>query len=104
MVRFEIELDVLEGRLAVRDMPEAWNAKYDSYLGIRPETDSDGCLQDVHWSMGSIGYFPTYSMGNLLSYQIWAALPATCPMCRGPLAYGQATAVRIERGEAMAQS
>ena len=55
-------------------MPEAWNAKYEEYLGIRPPTDSEGCLQDVHWSQGSIGYFPTYSMGNLLSYQIWNAL------------------------------
>lgn len=74
MVRFEIECDVLEGKLAVRDMPGAWNAKYEKYLGVRPETDSEGCLQDVHWSMGAIGYFPTYSMGNLLSYQIWKRL------------------------------
>jgi carboxypeptidase Taq len=74
MVRFEIECDVLTGALAVKDMPEAWNAKYEEYLGVRPPTDSEGCLQDVHWSMGSIGYFPTYSMGNILSYQIWNAL------------------------------
>jgi len=74
MTRFEIESDILDGRLAVKDLPEAWNAKYQAYLGITPETDSVGCLQDVHWSMGSIGYFPTYSMGNLLSYQIWAKL------------------------------
>lgn len=76
LVRFEIECDVLTGALAVKDMPEAWNAKYEEYLGIRPVTDSVGCLQDVHWSMGSIGYFPTYSMGNLLSYQIWNKLEA----------------------------
>jgi carboxypeptidase Taq len=74
MVRFEIESEVLTGALKVKDMPEAWNAKYEQYLGIRPSTDSEGCLQDVHWSMGSIGYFPTYSMGNILSYQIWNAL------------------------------
>jgi carboxypeptidase Taq len=74
LVRFELECDILTGKLAVKDLPEAWNAKYEEYLGIRPSTDSEGCLQDVHWSMGSIGYFPTYSMGNLLSYQIWAAL------------------------------
>ena len=74
MVRFEIECDVLSEKLAIKDMPEAWNAKYEQYLGIRPSTDSEGCLQDVHWSMGSIGYFPTYSMGNILSYQIWNAL------------------------------
>jgi carboxypeptidase Taq len=79
LVRFEIESEILKGQLAVKDMPEAWNAKYTEYLGITPKNDSEGCLQDVHWSMGSIGYFPTYSMGNLLSYQIWAALKKDIP-------------------------
>lgn len=74
LIRFEIECDMLTGALAVKDLPEAWNAKYKEYLGVTPETDTVGCLQDVHWSGGSIGYFPTYSMGNLLSYQIWNAL------------------------------
>lgn len=74
LVRFEIECDVLTGKLAVKDMPAAWNAKYQEYLGVTPRSDSEGCLQDVHWSMGSIGYFPTYSMGNLLSYQFWTCL------------------------------
>jgi carboxypeptidase Taq len=74
LTRFEIECDLLTEKLAIRDLPEAWNAKYQEYLGITPKTDSEGCLQDVHWSMGSIGYFPTYSMGNLLSYQIWETL------------------------------
>ncbi len=74
LVRFEIECDVLTGALAVKDMPEAWNAKYKEYLGIDVPNDANGCLQDVHWSMGSIGYFPTYSMGNLLSYQFWTVL------------------------------
>jgi carboxypeptidase Taq len=74
LVRFEIECDVLTGALKVQDMPEAWNAKYQQYLGITPPNDGVGCLQDVHWSQGSIGYFPTYSMGNLLSYQIWNTL------------------------------
>lgn len=79
MVRFEIECAILTGKLAVKDMPEAWNAKYEEYLGIRPKTDREGCLQDVHWSMGAIGYFPTYTMGNLLSYQIWRALQKDVP-------------------------
>lgn len=74
IVRYEIERELLTEKLRIDDLPEAWNAKYESYLGIRPPSDSLGCLQDVHWSMGSIGYFPTYSMGNVLSYQIWAAL------------------------------
>jgi len=79
MVRFEIECAILTGELAVQDLPEAWNEKYKDYLGITPPSDSEGCLQDVHWSMGSIGYFPTYSMGNLLSYQIWEALKQDIP-------------------------
>lgn len=74
MVRFEVECAVLEGKLAVNDMPAYWNSKYEEYLGITPRTDTEGCLQDVHWSMGSIGYFPTYTMGNLLSYQFWNCL------------------------------
>lgn len=74
LVRFEIECDLLTGALAIKDLPEAWNEKYREYLGIVPETDSEGCLQDVHWSQGSIGYFPTYTMGNVLSYQIWNSL------------------------------
>ena len=74
LVRFELECDILTNKLAVKDLPEAWNAKYEEYLDVTPPTDSEGCLQDVHWSMGSIGYFPTYSMGNLLSYQIWRTL------------------------------
>lgn len=74
MTRFELECELLTGKLAVKDLPEAWNAKYTEYLGITPTSDAVGCLQDVHWSMGSIGYFPTYTMGNLLSYQFWTKL------------------------------
>lgn len=76
LVRFELECDILEGKLAVKDLPQAWNAKYTEYLGVTPPNDKDGCLQDTHWSGGAIGYFPTYSMGNLLSYQIWNCLTA----------------------------
>lgn len=79
LLRFELECDILTGKLAVRDLPEAWNAKMKAYLGLTPKNDALGCLQDVHWSMGSVGYFPTYSMGNLLSYQIWAALQKDVP-------------------------
>lgn len=76
MVRFEMECDLLEGALKIKDVPEVWNQKYQDYLGVRPDSDANGCLQDVHWSMGGMGYFPTYSMGNLLSYQIWNKLRA----------------------------
>jgi carboxypeptidase Taq len=88
MVRFELECDLLEGALAVHDLPEAWTEKYRQYLGIVPNTDSVGCLQDVHWSGGLIGYFPTYSMGNLLSYQIWNALKVDIPDPESHMAKG----------------
>ncbi|MBC8063811.1 MAG: carboxypeptidase M32 [Chlorobia bacterium] len=74
LVRFELETEILTGQVAIADLPEAWNAKYTEYLGITPPTDTLGCLQDVHWSRGTIGYFPTYTMGNLISYQMWACL------------------------------
>ena len=89
MTRFELECYILTGALAVKDLPEAWNAKYTEYLGVTPRNDAEGCLQDVHWSMGSIGYFPTYSMGNLLSYQIWSKLQADLGNTDALIANGQ---------------
>jgi carboxypeptidase Taq len=70
-MRFELEIDLLTGQLKVKDLPEAWNARSQTYLGIVPATDTLGVLQDVHWSSGLIGYFPTYSIGNLLSAQLF---------------------------------
>jgi carboxypeptidase Taq len=74
LVRFEIESDVIANKLEVKDIPKAWNAKYAEYFGVTPPDDSVGCLQDVHWSRGSIGYFPTYTYGNLIGVQIWNKL------------------------------
>ena len=71
LVRFELEVEIVTGRLAIRDLPEAWNAKYADYLGLTPPTDALGCLQDVHWSRGSVGYFPTYTFGNLIGLQVF---------------------------------
>ena len=76
VVRFEIERDLIAGDLEVSDVPEAWNDKYEEYLGVRPETDAEGCLQDIHWSHGSFGYFPTYSLGSVLAAQLYAAAEA----------------------------
>ncbi|ELZ11627.1 carboxypeptidase Taq [Halovivax asiaticus JCM 14624] len=73
IVRFEIERDLISGDLDVEDVPEVWNDKYEEYLGVRPETDAEGCLQDIHWSHGSFGYFPTYSLGSVLAAQLYAA-------------------------------
>lgn len=69
ILRFEMEAELLSGRLAVEDVPAAWNAKTRDLLGIEPPNDAKGCLQDVHWSAGLFGYFPSYSLGNLYAAQ-----------------------------------
>lgn len=79
MVRFELEHALLEGSLEVRDLPEAWNERYRDYLGITPPDDARGCLQDVHWSFGLVGYFPTYALGNLMSVQLYEAAREALP-------------------------
>ena len=73
LVRFELELALLNGELAAKDLPLAWNERYRDYLGVQPPSDLDGCLQDIHWSVGLFGYFPTYSLGNLMSVQLYEA-------------------------------
>ena len=73
ILRFEIERDLLAGDLDVAEVPAVWNDKMEEYLGVRPETDADGCLQDIHWSHGSFGYFPTYSLGSVLAAQLYDA-------------------------------
>ncbi|MEI6530642.1 MAG: carboxypeptidase M32 [bacterium] len=69
MLRFEVEMALLERKIATKDLPEIWNAKMEEYLGYQVKNDAEGVLQDVHWSGGSFGYFPSYSLGNLLSVQ-----------------------------------
>ncbi|MFH1248775.1 MAG: carboxypeptidase M32 [archaeon] len=70
MIRFELEKALIGGKIKVKDLPRAWNEKYEEYLGVSPKNDTEGVLQDVHWSSGYIGYFPTYSMGTFLSGMI----------------------------------
>jgi carboxypeptidase Taq len=72
LIRFELEQALLADDVRVADLPAAWNDKYQQYLGIRPTNDADGVLQDVHWSAGLVGYFPTYSLGNLYASQFYA--------------------------------
>ncbi len=72
LVRFELERALLDERLDAKDLPEAWNAKYQEYLGIRPPDNAQGVLQDIHWSAGLVGYFPTYALGNLYAAQWFA--------------------------------
>lgn len=71
IIRFDLERQLIEGTLSLDDLPEAWNDRYESDLGIRPTSDADGVLQDVHWSAGLFGYFPTYTIGNLASAQLF---------------------------------
>lgn len=73
ILRFEIEKELIEGAIEVEDLPKIWNAKMKEYLGVDVKNDSEGVLQDVHWSGGGIGYFPTYSLGNLYAAQFWSA-------------------------------
>ena len=71
MLRFDIEQRLFSGSLEVKDVPEAWRALSRDMLGLVPATDKDGCLQDIHWSWGSFGYFPSYTLGNMLAAQLW---------------------------------
>lgn len=69
-LRFEVEVRLVEGQLATADVPAFWNEEFEKLLGLKVTRDSDGCLQDIHWSIGAIGYFPTYTMGNLNASQL----------------------------------
>ncbi len=73
IIRFQLEQDIINGNLDTSNLPSAWNDKYQEYLGIRPSTDASGVLQDIHWSAGLIGYFPTYTLGNLYASQLFEA-------------------------------
>jgi carboxypeptidase Taq len=79
ILRFELEQEMLSGDLALADLPEAWNARMTEYLGIQVPNDSLGVLQDVHWSGGAIGYFPTYALGNVVSVQLWDKIRGELP-------------------------
>jgi len=73
IIRFKIERELISGDLAVDDVPDRWNRLYEEYLGLTPPSDALGCLQDIHWSHGNFGYFPTYSLGSVLAAQLYAA-------------------------------
>ncbi|GMV95606.1 MAG: carboxypeptidase M32 [Candidatus Hydrogenedentota bacterium] len=79
ILRFEIEVGLIEGTLSVDDVPDAWNAKVKEYLGLDVPDDAHGCLQDIHWSHGAFGYFPTYALGNLYAAQLFETIVAAIP-------------------------
>jgi carboxypeptidase Taq len=79
MLRLEIEIAMVEGAVALKDLPALWNAKMKEYLGIVPPNDAQGVLQDIHWSFAGIGYFSTYSLGNIISAQLWEKINNDIP-------------------------
>jgi carboxypeptidase Taq len=79
MVRYEIEKALIEGSITVKEIPEVWNQKYKDYLGLDIKSDNQGCLQDIHWAHGSIGYFPTYSLGSFYAAQFFAQAQKDIP-------------------------
>ena len=79
MLRLELEIAMVEGSVAIKDLPALWNSKMEEYLGITPPNDAQGVLQDIHWSFGGLGYFSTYALGNLISVQLWEKINAAIP-------------------------
>lgn len=88
ILRYRLERDLIEGRLDLSDLPDAWSDGLDSLLGVRPPDHDRGCLQDIHWFKGSYGYFPTYTLGALAAAQLWAALARDEPEVDDALARG----------------
>ncbi len=93
MIRYEIEKQLIEGSLKASEIPEKWNEAYKQYLGVTVPDDKRGCLQDVHWSHGSFGYFATYSIGSLYAAQMYAAILAQVPSVEEELAAGNSKPV-----------
>lgn len=89
ILRFEMEKELIQGHLKVKDVPATWNEKMKQYLGITPPDNKRGCLQDVHWSMGAFGYFPTYALGNLYAAQIFKAFAKSHPDWEKRVAKGE---------------
>jgi carboxypeptidase Taq len=88
ILRFEIERELIAGTLSVKDIPAVWNEKMQSSLGVVPPSDAEGCLQDVHWSFGGIGYFPSYTLGKLYAAMEWNAMQAEIPDVRKLISQG----------------
>jgi carboxypeptidase Taq len=99
MLRFELEQDIVEGRVELRDLPQRWNEKMWEYLGVEVPDDGHGVLQDVHWSGGMIGYFSTYLIGTVASVQIWQAAQRDLPDLERQVAAGEFTPLREWLGE-----
>ncbi|MDP9491139.1 MAG: carboxypeptidase M32 [Actinomycetota bacterium] len=101
ILRYELEQEIIAGRLEPRDVPQAWNEKTKEYLGLDVPDDARGVLQDVHWSGGSFGYFPTYLLGTIASVQIWERLQADLPDLEAQMEAGEFGALREWLGDRM---
>lgn len=99
LLRFDLEREMIAGSLAARDLEEAWNSKFEADFGVAVDKPSNGCLQDVHWSAGLFGYFPTYSLGNVYAACLWEALQKDMPEAEDHLAKGEAHGVAAWLGE-----
>ncbi len=94
ILRFELEQEMLAGTIALEELPEAWNARMKTYLGVNVPDMASGVLQDVHWSLGYVGYFPTYTLGSLISAQIWNRVLAAHPDLPAQMADGEFAGLR----------
>src|SRR5207248_2072714 len=94
ILRFELEQELLAGSFPLEQLPEEWNRRMWEYLGVEVLDDARGVLQDVHWASGSIGYFPTYALGNLMSAQLWERITADLPGLEGEFEQGEFGALR----------
>jgi carboxypeptidase Taq len=99
ILRFELEQDIVRGRVALRDLPAAWNEKMHEYLGLEVPDDAHGVLQDMHWAGGMIGYFPTYLLGSVMSVQIWQKAVEDVPDLEEQIERGEFGALREWLGE-----
>ena len=94
ILRFELERELFSGRLDPAELPAAWRKKMKEFLGVEPELDSDGVLQDVHWSMGAFGYFPSYALGNIYGLQFWEKLKSDLPNAEELIGKGDFAKIR----------
>jgi carboxypeptidase Taq len=94
IIRFEIERDVIAGKLAVEDIAKEWNRKYKEYLGVDVPDNAHGVLQDLHWSQGYVGYFPSYVLGSMNAAQLYATLQREKPDIEANIAKGDFPVVK----------
>lgn len=94
ILRFELEQELIDGRLALRDLPDAWNARFKDYFDLEVPSDAEGVLQDIHWAGGMIGYFPTYALGSIIACQLWEKILADVPDLYAQFERGEFGALR----------